>query len=186
VLEHMPELRAAAALGPVVDLACGKGRNALALASQGIDCLALDRSLESLKELRRAASSLPGRVTPLQCDLENPAELPFKAGACGAILVFRFLFRPLAPAIERSLAPGGLLLYETFTREQPTHGWGPRRPEFLLAPGELTALFRTLEILHHDEQPTSSPRPEASARLVARRPAQGPTRAGSRRLGWSR
>ena len=73
-------------------------------------------------------------------------------------------------ALVRALVPGGLLLYETFTRDQPVHGWGPRRPEFLLEPGELLRLFSDLEVVHHDEAPISEPRPEASARLVARRP----------------
>jgi hypothetical protein len=93
--------------------------------------------------------------------------------------VFRFLFRPLAPAIERALAPGGILIYETFTRAQPAHGWGPKSPDFLLESGELPGLFPGLETLYHDEQPVSEPRPEASARLVARRPATtGPVHTG--------
>ena len=76
-----------------------------------------------------------------------------------------------AAAIQDALAPGGLLLYETFTREQPAHGWGPSRPAFLLEAGELPRLFPGLEIVQHDEAPVTVPRPEASARLVARRPA---------------
>jgi len=171
LLDRLPLLRAAAALGPVLDLACGRGRNALALAREGIDCIGLDRNRERLRALREAAASEPGKVDAVLCDLERDGITPVKNGSCGVILVFRFLFRPLAPAIEHALAPGGILIYETFTRAQPAHGWGPKSPDFLLEPGELPGLFPGLEILHHDERPVSQPRPEASARLVARRPA---------------
>ena len=93
------------------------------------------------------------------------------AGTCAAILVFRFLHRPLAPAIEAALAPGGLLLYETFTREQRTLGYGPTREAFLLAPAELPTLFPNLVPEHTWEgiEP-SDPRPEAVARLTAHKP----------------
>ena len=171
LLQRLAPLREAARLGPIVDLACGRGRHALGLAEAGFDCLGLDRNAEFLRELRGRAEAAPGRVDTVRCDLEGEGLIPLKPGCCGAILVFRFLFRPLAPAIERALAPGGLLLYETFTRDQPAHGWGPKRPEFLLEPAELPRLFPGLEVLHHDEDPTTEPRPEASARLFARRPA---------------
>lgn len=169
LLRHLAPLRVASELGPIVDLACGRGRNALALSREGIDCLGLDRNRSSLREL--AAAARPGRVEAVCCDLESGHGIPVRPGSCGAILVFRFLFRPLAAAIQDALAPGGLLLYETFTREQPAHGWGPSRPAFLLEAGELPRLFPGLEIVQHDEAPVTVPRPEASARLVARRPA---------------
>ena len=134
LLQHLPELRRAAELGPIIDLACGRGRNALALAREGIDCLGFDRNRDFLRELIEAALPAAGHVSGVLCDLECPHELPLRPTRCGAVLVFRFLFRPLAPAIERALAPGGLLLYETFTRDQPAHGWGPSvLPRFITA-----------------------------------------------------
>ena len=51
VLGHLESLREARALGPIVDLACGRGRNALALLGHGIDCVGLDRSRAFLGEL---------------------------------------------------------------------------------------------------------------------------------------
>ena len=98
-----------------------------------------------------------------------------KPGSCGAILVFRFLFRPLAPAISAALAPGGLLLYETFTVAQRALGSGPRRAEFLLEPGELRALFSDLEPLEHWEGRSDGPPPEPAWR--------GSSRGASRRTG---
>ena len=89
--------------------------------------------------------------------------------SCGAILVFRFLFRPLATAIVEALAPGGLLLYETFTVAQRALGTGPRRADFLLEPGELAALFSGLEPIEYAEGRSDGDPPECLARLAARR-----------------
>jgi tellurite methyltransferase len=164
-----PALDAAAALGPVADLACGRGRNALAVAARGHPVVGVDRSREHLEALTRAAAARGLAVHGLRADLEAGHGIPLAAASCGVILVFRFLFRPLVPAIVETLRPGGLLLYETFTTGQPDLGWGPRRPDFLLRPGELPRLFADLEVLETWEGISEGPRPEAVARLAARR-----------------
>jgi hypothetical protein len=92
-------------------------------------------------------------------------------GSCGAILVFRFLVRELAPAIVQALRPGGLLLYETFTIHQRDLGQPPSNPAFLLDPAELPKLFSELQLVAHEELISGGPNPAALARLVARRPA---------------
>ena len=131
--------------------------------------LALDRNGESLAELRAEATG--GPVLPVQADLEQGHGIPARDGAFGAVLVFRYLHRPLASEIVRVLRPGGLLLYETFTRAQTGLGWGPRSPEFLLEPGELPALFPDLVVETSDEGLTDGTKPAWLARLRARRPA---------------
>jgi SAM-dependent methyltransferase len=160
----------AARRGPVLDLACGRGRHALAAAELGAATLALDRDAAALRELaaQARASRLP--LQALRADIETGFGIPVKPASCGAILVFRLLFRPLAPAIVDALAPGGLLLYETFTVAQRTRGHGPRRAEFLLEPGELPALFSQLEPLAYEEDASEANTPECLGRLVARRP----------------
>lgn len=159
-------LREAGALGPVVDLACGRGRHALAAARLGLSVLALDRDESALRALQRRA---PPRLTCVRTDLEAGYGIPVAPHSCGAVLVFRFLFRPLASGIMELLKPGGLLLYETFTIRQREFSQGPRNPAFLLATGELTQLFADLEPLHYEEVVTEGPRPAALARLAARR-----------------
>jgi hypothetical protein len=72
--------------------------------------------------------------------------------------------------LAAALAPGGLLLYETFTVHQRELGYGPSRDEFLLQPGELPGLFPALEVSHHWEGRIESPREAHVAQLVARRP----------------
>jgi SAM-dependent methyltransferase len=169
VLAHLAQLHDGAAHGPVVDLACGRGRNALAIAAHGIPVLGVDRNAELLAELCAAARARRLPVRALRADLETAPSPPLAAGRCGALVVCRYLHRPLAPALEALLAPGGWLLYETFTIHQRKLGYGPENPAFLLSPGELPTLFPGLEIAHHWEGLTDEPRPAAVARLAARK-----------------
>ena len=158
----------AARLGPVLDLACGYGRHSLAAARLGLPVLAMDRNQEALRALQRIA---PPLVQCVRTDLEGRAVIPVAPASCGAILVFRFLFRPLVRSICEALAPGGLLLYETFTIRQRDLGKKPTNTAFLLQEGELPEMFGALRILSYWEGLTEGPRPEAMARLVARRGA---------------
>ena len=169
VVAHLEALRAASVLGPVVDLACGRGRNALAIAARGIPVLGLDRSAEFLTELINAARERTLPVRAARADLETAPAPPLAEGRCGALIVCRYLHRPLAPALEALLAPGGWLLYETFTIHQRKLGYGPENPAFLLDPGELPTLFPRLEIAEHWEGLSDEPKPAAVARLAARR-----------------
>lgn len=168
--EEEPALVAAGTQGRVLDLACGRGRHSLAALALGLDVVAVDRQATLLAELTRAGRGLPGRLETLAIDLETdlPPRLPQAPFA--AILVFRYLHRPLAPAIESWLAPGGLLLYETFTVAQRSIGWGPSRDAFLLEPGELPRLFPGLVVERHEEGLTREASPAHTARLRARRP----------------
>ncbi|MEE8167062.1 MAG: class I SAM-dependent methyltransferase [Myxococcota bacterium] len=166
--EQLARIRAASQLGVVVDLACGRGRHTLAVAAAGIPVIGIDRSRVFLAELREAATQRELAVETLRADLENPAEIPLRSRCCGAVLVFRFLHRPLIPAIARTLAPGGLLLYETFTVHQRALGRGPRNPDYLLEPGELPELFSELEILDHWEGLSSGTDSAHVARITAR------------------
>jgi SAM-dependent methyltransferase len=169
-LGQRARLIASARRGPVLDLACGHGRHALAAAELGARMLAIDRDREALRSLRAEADRRRLRdLCGLCADLETSHGIPVKPNSCGAILVFRFLFRPLASAIAAALAPGGLLLYETFTVAQRALGSGPRRAAFLLEPGELPALFPDLEPIEHWEGQTEGPAPECLARLAARK-----------------
>ena len=169
VREELPRLAAACRSRPALDLACGRGRNALAAAAAGIAVVGIDRDPGALTILSAEARARGARCSALRADLESGWGIPVRPASCGGILVFRFLFRPLARAIVECLAPGGLLLYETFTIHQRSLGHGPRNPAFLLEPGELPRLFAGLEVLAAWEGTTEGSRPEALARLTARR-----------------
>jgi SAM-dependent methyltransferase len=169
VREELPRLAAACAGRPLLDLACGRGRNALATASAGLRTIGLDRDAGALAELGARASEAGLAIARVRADVEAGHALPFASGSLGALLVFRFLYRPLAGEIARVLGPGGLLITETFTTAQRRFGRGPSRDAFLLAPGELAGLFPALETLRHEEGVYDEPEPSALARLVARK-----------------
>jgi tellurite methyltransferase len=135
--------------GDALDVASGSGRNAYWLASRGLRTLAIDRSAAAITEIRETAR---GRGLPLRADIvdleTNDAPLP--AAAYDVIVVVHYLHRALFPALKAALKPGGLLVYETFTRAQAARG-KPTNPAFLLEPGELGRLVAPLEVLFERE-----------------------------------
>ena len=155
-------------LGPTLDLACGRGRNTLAAAALGLEVVAVDRNAEHLAELRAAGGDAALEVREADLESGHPPDLGI--ARFGAVLVFRYLHRPLAPWIASLLAPDGVLVYETFTTAQRALGWGPSRDAFLLEPGELRGLFPDLVVERFEEGPTKEPKPAQTARLLARRP----------------
>ena len=168
--EQAPALARAAGRGPVLDVACGRGRNALAAARHGARVVGVDRDAGALGILSRAATAGALPVLPVRADLERGLPAPVRPGSCGGVLVFRYLHRPLAAQLAGALRPGGLLLYETFTLHQRELGYGPGNPAFLLEPGELRSLFPGLRVLSYWEGTTPGPKPWALARLAAERP----------------
>lgn len=154
--------------GPILDLACGDGRNGIFLASRSLPVVLADRSESALEDARRLARQAGVEVKIWLVDLEGEGRDPLQGRSFGAVLVFRYLHRPLMPTIRRAVSPGGLLVYETFTGEQQRFG-KPRNPEFLLRPGELLKWFGDWERIHYFEGIQTDP-PRAVAQLVARKP----------------
>lgn len=154
--------------GPVLDLASGEGRNGLFLAAKGVPVILADRSEEALSKAKEAADQMQVNVTIWKVDLERPGENPFRDQEYSAILVFRYLHRPLVPCIRKALKAGGFLVYSTYTVEQAQFG-KPRNPDFLLKPGELMDWFKDWNVLHHFEGTKENPR-RAVAEIVCRKP----------------
>lgn len=154
--------------GPVLDLACGDGHNGVFLAEHGLEVICCDISPEALERARELADRRRVTVSIWEVDLERPGTNPLPEDTYGAILVFRYLHRPLFPWIRTALRPGGFLLYETFTVEQARFG-RPRNPDHLLKPGELHQAFADWEIKHFFEGLKEHP-VRAVAQLVCRKP----------------
>ena len=131
--------------GMALDVACGRGRHALWLAQHGFETTAIDREPEVVAALdaRARAEGLP--LTAMAMDLEAGAAALGEA-AYDVVVVVHYLHRPLFPALLAALRPGGVLVYETFTRAQAARG-RPTNPAFLLESGELGRLVAGLEIL---------------------------------------
>jgi len=117
----------------VLDVACGHGRHVHWLARAGHAVTALDRDAALL-------APLAGIAETLQADLEA-APWPLAHRQFDAVIVTNYLWRALFPALKAAVAPGGLLIYETFAQAHAALG-RPRRPEFLLRPGELLDVLR--------------------------------------------
>jgi SAM-dependent methyltransferase len=151
--------------GAALDLACGRGRNALFLAERGRHVTAVDWSAAALDVLEERVKALripvrriqrieeskqPTRagMDLVQADLESIA-LP--ANRYSVILCVRYLQRSLFPQICGALRPGGMLLFETYTKAQLDFSGGPRDPAHLLNPGELRRAFPRLETVFYRE-----------------------------------
>ena len=65
---------------------------------------------------------------------------PYAGLSFDAIVVCRYLYRPLFPKLVESLALGGVLIYETFMRGHEAYG-RPQNPDFLLTSNELLQAF---------------------------------------------
>jgi SAM-dependent methyltransferase len=117
----------------VLDVACGHGRHVHWLRHAGHQLTAIDRDPALLAPLAALA-------TAVLADLEADA-WPLPGRQFDAVIVTNYLWRALFPALKAAVAPGGLLIYETFAQAHAALG-RPRRPEFLLRPGELIDVLR--------------------------------------------
>jgi SAM-dependent methyltransferase len=137
------------ACGDALDVACGRGRNALWLAARGLRVRALDRDARALEQVRRDAQRAGLHVSAELVDLEQPG-VSLGRDAFDVIVATHYLHRPLFPALLEALRPDGLLIYETFTLAQAARGH-PTNPDFLLRPGELRALVAPLAVIDYRE-----------------------------------
>ena len=151
----------------VLDVACGRGRHALLLASAGFDVHGIDRNAEAIAFLRTTAERLRLSVTTAVVDLEGEISPNLGTGDYDAVFVFNYLHRPLMPALRAALKPGGRLFYETFTVRQAERGH-PKNPDFLLHDGELAHLVAPLTVLRSREG-------EVDGRFIASIVAQHPS-----------
>ncbi len=153
--------------GPVLDLACGQGRNALFLAEQGFAVTAVDLSGVALERLREEAERRRLELTLRQLDLETLPSLGRASFA--AVIDFFFLQRSLFPAIKEALQPGGVAVVRTFSRAGDFPG-GLQNPDFVLERGELPELFRGWDVLLHEEGLEPSRKGGGLAGIVVRKP----------------
>ena len=157
--------------GDALDLACGRGRHAVWLAGRGLRVTAVDRDAEAVATLSTAARERALPITARVVDLEQPGT-DIGREIYDVIVGVHYLHRPLFPAILAALRPGGILIYETFTRSQARRG-KPTNPAFLLEPGELRTLTAGLDVL--DEREGEFGNRDVAA-VVCRKPVSTPRR----------
>lgn len=161
-----------------LDLACGAGRNACYLASQGHDVLAVDGSEVAIERVRTAAAA---RNLAVQARVEDLEEgLSDRSQTFALIVLVRYVNPVLLAQLPALLAPGGYLFAEQHLRvpgNARTPLAGPGRAAFRVAPGSLAQSVPQLACLSLEEGYFGDPdgRRVGLARLLARRlPAASP------------
>jgi tellurite methyltransferase len=153
--------------GVTLDIAAGRGRNALPLARAGMRVVTVDYSAEAMRLLAATAREARLAIWPIVANLDS---FHLKDESFDAIVNINFLDRALFPEFARALRPGGALVADTFLVDQAAIGH-PRDPRFLLAHGELRALADGLDVEEYREGPVTYPNGERAFRasMVARR-----------------
>jgi len=145
--------------GHVLDLAAGGGRHTRLLLDNGYRVHAVDRDVTALRPLAGPHCDVQ------QIDLETGAAWPLGRDYAG-IIVTNYLHRPLLSRIAGALAPGGVLIYETYMlgNERLRR---PRNPAFLLRPGELLEAFAVLTVAAFEQGEVTHPYPAVIQRIAA-------------------
>jgi tellurite methyltransferase len=150
--------------GLALDVAMGLGGNAGFLIEHGLRVIGVDVSEVAVRQAKARWPTLMATVVDLD-------RFSWPEQAFDVILNFYYLQRDLLPHYRRLLRSGGVLIFESLTRD--TLIYRPDfNPDFLLAPGELRHAFADWEVLVHREGWINPGRehPRAVASLVARRP----------------
>lgn len=144
----------------MLDVASGGGRHARLFLQRGHPVVAVDRDVTALAPLACPALEV------VAADLEA-GPWPFPGRSFAGVAVSNYLWRPLLPMLVASVAPGGVLLYETFAVGNERYG-RPRNPDFLLRPGELLDAVRgALEVRAYEHGPEGEPVHAVRQRICA-------------------
>ena len=136
------------ASGRALDLACGRGANALCLAGRGLDASAWDSSAAALATLANDARQ---HALNIACQRRDVSRRPPEPASFDVIVVSRFLDRRIMADLKRALNKHGLIFYQTFTRQKVDDS-GPRNPEYLLDKNELLGFFNDWSLLYYREE----------------------------------
>jgi len=156
--------------GRVLDVAAGHGRHCQWFLDGEYSVVALDRDLSPLRWLTHP------QLEKHEVDLENSEGWPLGEQTFDAVVVTNYLWRGILDDIVSAVRHDGVLLYETFADGNERYGH-PRRPEFLLQPGELLArVAPRLEVVAYEHGYSEQPSARVVQRICAvgrgRRPSQ--------------
>src|SRR5258708_15351542 len=153
--------------GAVLDVASGNGRHARYFALRGHPVLALDRDETALASLAAVQ-----HVSTRCADLENAGWPLREDEKFAAVVVTNYLHRPLFPYLFDALAPGGVLLYETFAAGNEPFG-KPSNPALLAHPGRLLeAVHGRLRVIAYQDGFINAPRASCGQRICAVAPVR--------------
>ena len=126
----------------VLDLACGSGRHVRWFAQRGATVTGVDRDAAATQTLAAIAEIV-------NADIEA-GPWPLADRQFDVVVVTNYLWRALLPRIVASVAPGGVLIYETFGAGNESVG-KPSNPNFLLRPGELLQAVAGLRVIAYED-----------------------------------
>jgi len=155
----------------VLDVACGGGRHLRWFAARGARVTGVDRDDGAFAALRADLGA--AAVELLRADIEA-GPWPWPGRRFDAVVVTRYLWRPLLPVLAASVDDGGVLVYETFAAGNQSVG-RPSNPDFLLRPGELldAAAASGLRTVAYEDGFLDDAPPRFVQRIVAVREAPG-------------
>ena len=148
--------------GSVLDVACGHGRHMRWLVQLGHAVTGIDRSPEAI-------AAVAGLGRAIEADIES-GPWPLGGETFDAVVVTNYLWRPLLSRIVASVAPGGVLIYETFAVGNETVG-KPSRPDFLLREGELLQVVAGLRVVAFEDGFSANPDRFVQRVAAVRKPA---------------
>lgn len=129
--------------GTAIDVASGRGGNALLLAAAGLKTTAIDISAVGLEQLQNEAQK---HSLWIATRTESLSDRSLGQDQWDVIVVSNYLQRDLFDSLATALAPGGLLFYETFVKNKSDDSVGPGNPEYLLDDNELLDCFSSLSV----------------------------------------
>jgi cyclopropane fatty-acyl-phospholipid synthase-like methyltransferase len=165
----------------VLDLACGEGRNAVWLAQQGCEVVAIDISPVAIEKARRLAAA---RGVHVAFELVDVRDWHWPPRAFDAVVSIFIQFAAPAERAElfagfvATLRPNGVLVLQGYTPKQLQYKTGgPPQAEHMYTAAMLREATAGLEIVHireHDDvlsEGTKHVGLSALIDLVARKPA---------------
>lgn len=128
--------------GPVLDLACGKGRHGRYFLGLGYPVTFIDKDISGVADLFSQDKSPYSNANTqlIKHNLENNSPWPFHPNQFSGIVVTNYLYRPLLSQLITTLKPGGIIIYKTFAKGNEQFG-KPKNPDFLLQENELRTVF---------------------------------------------
>lgn len=155
--------------GVALDLACGRGANALCLAKHGLSVSAWDISAAALEHLVQLAQN--NNLT-IRVEERDVISKPPEPDTFDIIVISHFLERKLIPDIRNSVKPGGMIFYQTFIKEK-SNNTGPTNPDYLQDQNELLIFFKDWRIIIYREEGNIGNTTKGfrnQAMLIARKP----------------
>lgn len=149
---------------PVLSLSEGEGRNAVFLASGGLEVLGVDISMIALEKAKKLAKSCGVEIKTRVTDLATfkPEENHYGSVVSISAHLPSAVRNRLYPLIERSLKPDGIIILEAFSENQLLRDTGgPKDADMLMTVDKIHREFPNFEPIILREVKGTFPREKA-------------------------